>query len=108
MVQALGDVAGHRLDILSAEVWETWWDLRFARVAIGGGLPLARRVPGPAAWTVHDDLGTAYEVVDAVGRGDRDFSNGEVRLRPRLASDATSITITVDLGPGTITDTVSW
>lgn len=103
----LGMVAGHRLDLLSAEVWGDWWDLRFARVDVDAATPLARRVPPSSAWTVTDNLGTTYEVVDAVGRGDRGFSNGEVRLRPALLADATHIEVTVDLGPGTVTGTIA-
>jgi hypothetical protein len=38
-------------------------------------------------------------VWDAVGRGDRDFSNGEVRLRPAPAVGAT-VEVRVDLLPG--------
>ncbi len=97
----LGEAVGHRVDLLSLEVWDQWWDLRFARVATSEtSTPLARRVPADRAWTITDDIGTTYEIVDAVGRGDRLFSNGEVRLRPTLAADATALTIEVDLSPG--------
>lgn len=77
----LGTVAGHRLLLRSLEVWDGWADLRFARIDEGATRPLPRRVPPTSAWTVHAD-DTALEVLDAVGRGDREFSNGEVRLRP--------------------------
>lgn len=107
LVVSLGEVGGHRLDLLSIEVWDTWFDLRFARVTIDASQPpLSRRVPPASAWVVVDDLGAAYEVADAVGRGDREFSNGEARLRPSLAPEARSLTVTVDLGPGTVTGTV--
>ncbi|MTV27012.1 hypothetical protein FTX61_16550 [Nitriliruptoraceae bacterium ZYF776] len=95
----LGEVGGHRLTLLSAEVWDGWADLRYARVAVDGSpRPLPRRVPPPSAWQVAID-GAPAEVWDAVGRGDRDFSNGEVRLRPAPAPGAT-LTVTVALVPG--------
>lgn len=112
LLATAGEVGGHRLDLLSAEVWDGWWDLRFARVAVATDVaPLPRRVPPATAWVVRDDVGTAYEVVDAVGRGDRGFSNGEVRLRPSLDPAARSLDVQVDLGvagdqPSTIRYTV--
>lgn len=95
----LGEVAGHRLTLLSLEVWPDFADLRFARVSDGSGRPLPRRVPPPSSWSVAID-GTPAEIWDSVGRGDRDFSNGEVRLRPAPAVGAT-LQVTVDLLPGT-------
>ncbi len=107
LVVSLGVAGGHRLDLLSCEVWDGWWDLRFARVDVGAPAPLPRRVPPDSAWTVVDDLGMTYEVVDAVGRGDRSFSNGEVRLRPPLSPDAVWIEVTVDVGPGVLTGRIA-
>lgn len=75
----LGTAAGHRLTLLSLERWGGWADLRFARVDVAGHHRLARRVPPKEAWRIRVD-GTAVEVFDAVGRGDRWFSNGEVRI----------------------------
>ena len=77
----LGEVAGHHLVLLSLEVYPDWADLRYARRETPGAPPLPRRVPRAADWQVDVD-GTPATVVDAVGRGDRAFSNGEVRLRP--------------------------
>lgn len=77
----LGTVEGHRIVLLSLEVYDTWADLRFARIAEDPTRPLPRRVPAAEAWTVRVD-DQALTVVDAVGRGDRDFSNGEVRVTP--------------------------
>jgi hypothetical protein len=94
----LGQVAGHRLTLLSLEVWPGFADLRFARVAEAAERPLPRRVPPPSAWSVSVD-GVPAEVWDAVGRGDRDFSNGEVRLRPAPAPGA-EVAVRVDLLPG--------
>ena len=76
----LGAAAGHRLVLLSLELWPDWADLRFARLEAGGP-PLARRVPAAPAWRVEAD-GRPLEVVEVVGRGDRAFSNGEARLVP--------------------------
>lgn len=84
----LGAVAGQRMILLSLEVWEGWADLRFARVDIGATQRLTRRVPPVEAWSVTAD-GEPLRIVDAVGRGDRTFSNGEVRLVPAPALDAT-------------------
>lgn len=77
----LGVAAGHRLSLLSLEVWDGWADLRFARVDVGATARLARRVPPAEAWRIRVD-GVDVEVFDAVGRGDRAFSNGEVRIVP--------------------------
>jgi hypothetical protein len=89
----LGIAAGHRLLLLSLERWEGWADLRFARVDTGTGQRLARRVPPADHWRVRVD-GSPIEVVDAVGRGDRTFSNGEVRLVP---SPPAGCTLTVEV-----------
>jgi hypothetical protein len=94
----LGAVAGHRLTLLSLEVWPGFADLRFARVSEGADRPLPRRVPPPSAWSITVD-GASAEVWDSVGRGDRDFSNGEVRLRPAPPAGA-EVTVQVDLLPG--------
>lgn len=94
----LGEAGGHRLTLLSLEVWPGFADLRFARVDVDGGAPLPRRVPPPGAWQIACD-GSPVEVWDAVGRGDRAFSNGEVRLRPAPPPGAT-LTVTVELRPG--------
>ncbi len=75
----LGSCGGHRMVLLGLEVWDGWADLRFARFDAGGGRPLKRRVPPAEAWSVWFD-DDAIEVFDAVGRGERAFSNGEVRL----------------------------
>jgi hypothetical protein len=77
----LGVAAGHRLILLSLESWDSWADLRFARVDVGATTRLTRRVPPAEAWRIRVD-GDDIEVFDAVGRGDRSFSNGEVRLVP--------------------------
>jgi hypothetical protein len=94
----LGEVAGHRLTLLSLEVWPAFADLRYARVDADADRPLPRRVPPPDAWSITID-GTPAEVWDAVGRGDRAFSNGEVRLRPAPAPGAT-VAVRVELLPG--------
>lgn len=106
LLTELGEVAGHRLTLLSLEVWPAFADLRFARVAAGAARPLPRRVPPPAAWTITVD-GADAEVWDAVGRGDRDFSNGEVRLRPAPQPGA-EVGVRVELLPGdALTGTVT-
>jgi hypothetical protein len=84
----LGAVAGQRLVLLSLEVWDGWADLRFARIDVGATARLTRRVPPAEAWTVAAN-GRPLEVFDAVGRGDRRFSNGEVRLVPPPPPGAT-------------------
>ena len=94
----LGVVDGHRLLLRSLEVWEGWADLRFARCDEGATRPLPRRVPPIAAWSVRAD-GRALEVLDVVGRGDREFSSGEARLRPAPGPGA-RFTVEVELSPG--------
>ncbi|MFO7778606.1 MAG: hypothetical protein R6V28_09655 [Nitriliruptoraceae bacterium] len=94
----LGVANGHRLLLLSLERWDGWADLRFARVDTGDGQRLARRVPPAEQWRVQAD-GVAIEVVDAVGRGDRWFSNGEARLLPAPAPGS-RLHVEVVLAPG--------
>jgi hypothetical protein len=94
----LGVCAGHRFLLRSLEVWDGWADLRFARVDEGAPRPLPRRVPPVAAWSVTSG-DEVLEVLDAVGRGDREFSNGEVRLCPAPTPDA-RLEIEVELVPG--------
>ena len=95
----LGTVEGHRVVLLSLEVYDRWADLRFARIAEDATRPLPRRVPAAEAWTVRAD-DTSLTVVDAVGRGDRDFSNGEVRLTPPPHHGAV-LDVAVTVLPGT-------
>ena len=81
-----GSVAGHRFWLRSIEDWGGWMDVRIARVDEDGTRPLPRRLPPPSAWRAWlDDM--PITVADAVGRGDRRFSDGEVRLRPGLPDD---------------------
>ena len=95
----LGVAAGHRLLLLSLERWDGWADLRFARIDTGAGQRLSRRVPPAEQWHVRVD-GTPLEVFDAVGRGDRWFSNGEVRLVPAPPPGCT-LEVEVVLAAGT-------
>jgi hypothetical protein len=88
LVTDLGSVDGHRLVLLSLEVYDDAADLRFARIDVGADRPLPRRVPPVDAWAIAVD-GARATVVDAVGRGDRAFSNGEVRFTPPPSRDAT-------------------
>lgn len=97
VVADIGEQHGHRLVLLSLEVYDTWTDLRFARIDVGAPAPLPRRVPPAEAWSVSDDLGTDYTIVDAVGRGDRAFSNGEVRVVPAVPDSVGALEITVRL-----------
>lgn len=99
LMQDLGAVQGHRVVLLSLEVYDTWADLRFARIDEPGAAPLPRRVPPTDAWQVRAD-GQPLVVEDAVGRGDRSFSNGEVRLTPPPA-DGVRLEVAVTVLPGT-------
>lgn len=102
----LGAVEGHRVVLLSLEVYDRWADLRFARIAEDATRPLPRRVPPAEAWTVRVD-DTSLTVVDAVGRGDRDFSNGEVRLTPPPPPGAVlDVAVTVLAGTAPLTTRV--
>ena len=93
-----GDVLGHRITLLGLEDWGAWADLRFARVAGPGAPPLPRRIPLATDWEVTAD-GVGLEVIDVAGRGDRGFSNGEVRLRPAPAPGA-EVRIRARFAPG--------
>lgn len=98
LVHELGTTDGHRLVLLSVEVYDEVADLRFARIDVDGATPLARRVPAADAWAIAID-GRRATVVDAVGRGDRAFSNGEVRFRPPPPPGAT-LQVRTSLTPG--------
>jgi hypothetical protein len=95
----LGSVSGQRLVLLSLELWDGWADLRFARIDVGATQRLTRRVPPADAWRVEAD-GRELEVFDAVGRGDRLFSNGEVRLVPAPGAGM-ELSVAVTVVPGT-------
>jgi hypothetical protein len=95
----LGSRAGQRLVLLSMEMWDGWADLRFARIDVGATQRLARRVPPVDAWAASVD-GVPLTIFDAVGRGDRRFSNGEVRLVPAPPPGST-LSIPVQVVPGT-------
>lgn len=95
-----GTIGGHRLVLLSLEVWDDWMDLRFARIDVGAQRPLPRRVPPAEAWSVLGATGRLYTVEESVGRGDRNFSNGEVRLRPAVPDDGDTLHITASLLDG--------
>jgi hypothetical protein len=99
LLEDLGTAAGHRVVLLSLEVWDGWADLRFARIDEGADRPLPRRVPPAGSWQVRAG-DRALEVLDAVGRGDRAFSNGEVRLRPAPAPGET-VHVRVEVLAGT-------
>jgi len=94
----VGEAAGHRLVLLSIEDWGPWADLRFGRIATPGAAPLARRIPLATDWEISID-GEPAEVLDVAGRGDRSFSNGEVRIRPAPAPGAT-LRLRARLAPG--------
>ncbi len=103
LLAEVGEAAGHRLLLLSVEDWGPWADLRFGRIATPGAAPLARRIPLATDWQVWID-GEPAEIVDVAGRGDRSFSNGEVRLRPAPAPGAT-FRIRAVLAPGAAVET---
>ncbi|MFT5563641.1 MAG: hypothetical protein ACI970_000354 [Myxococcota bacterium] len=96
-----GVVAGHRLWVRSIECWGGWMDVRVARVDETGERPLPRRLPPPGAWQAWLD-GEPLTVADAVGRGDRRFSDGELRLRPGLPTLGGTLTLTAELLPGEV------
>lgn len=95
----LGLVAGHRFWLRSVEDWGGWMDVRIARVDEAGLRPLPRRLPPPTAWRAWVD-GLPVTVADAVGRGDRRFSDGEVRLRPGLPAPGGGLRLRADVLPG--------
>jgi len=110
LLTEVGVAAGHRLVLLSVEDWGAWADLRFGRIATAGAPPLARRIPLASDWSVWID-GEPAEVVDVAGRGDRGFSNGEVRIRPvpapgsrlrvrALLAPGAAVEVELDVGPG--------
>lgn len=93
-----GVVAGHRLWLRSVEDWGDWMDVRVARVDEQGVRPLPRRLPPPDAWAAWLD-GEPLEVADMVGRGDRRYSDGELRLRPGLGPGPAALVVRVVVHP---------
>jgi len=79
--------------------WDGWADLRFVRIDVGADGRLSRRVPPAEAWAVLAD-DRELEIFDAVGRGDRSFSNGEVRLVP-APPEGVRLRVAVQVAPGT-------
>lgn len=100
LLTELGMVSGHRIVLLSIEAWEGWFDLRFARIDTAGDRPLPRRIPPAHAWTLTDDDDRPYTVEDAVGRGDRTLSIGEVRVTPALPDTPTRLHVEVEVLAG--------
>ncbi len=100
LMAGLGEAAGHRLVVLSLEVYDEFADLRFARIDEAGDHRLPRRIPDTDAWRITDGDGFPFRVADVAGRGDRSFSNGEVRLEPTPPVDATTLHVRVELAPG--------
>lgn len=115
LLHDLGTTDGHQLVLLSVEVYDDIADLRFARIDVGATTPLPRRVPPAEAWAISID-GDRVTVLDAVGRGNRAFSNGEVRFAPppppgarlqvrvRLVEGGPSLHATLDLPCATAND----
>lgn len=102
LITDVGVAAGHRLVLLSIEDWGPWADLRFGRVATPGAQPLARRIPLATDWSVSID-GQPAEILDVAGRGDRGFSNGEVRIRPS-PQPGSRLRLHAQLAPGAEVD----
>lgn len=103
---SLGRYDGHELLLMSVELWDGFSDLRFARIDHTGSLRLTRRVPPAANWQIHVN-DTPVTVFDAVGRGDRSFSNGEVRIVPPVKhGDVLTVTVTLTEGAPPLTATV--
>jgi len=100
LMTEVGEAVGHRLVLLSIEDWGPWADVRFARIATPSAAPLARRIPLATDWQVWLD-GIPAEVVDVAGRGDRAFSNGEVRIRP-APLPGSRLRIAALLAPGAV------
>jgi hypothetical protein len=102
LVADVGVAGGHRLVLLSVEDWGPWADIRFGRIATPGAQPLARRIPLATDWSITIDDQPA-EVLDVAGRGDRNFSNGEVRVRP-APQPGSLLHIRAQLAPGALVE----
>jgi hypothetical protein len=85
---------GHRLVLLSLEIWSDWTDLRVALVG-------AERLPpslGSArydAWTLADNLGTSYECLGTRVEGDDRFQVHQTTFVPSPPPEASALTLTL-------------
>jgi len=84
---------GHRLVLLSLEIWSDWTDLRVGLVG-AEGLPSL----GSArydAWTLADNLGTSYECLGIRVEGDDRFQVHQATFVPSPPPEAAALTLTL-------------
>jgi hypothetical protein len=85
---------GHRLVLLSLEIWSDWTDLRVGLVG-AEQLPPSLGSGRHDAWTLADDLGTSYECLGARVEGDDRFQVHQVTFVPSPPSEAAALTLTL-------------
>jgi hypothetical protein len=84
---------GHRIVLVSLEVWSGWLDLRFAL------LPEEPPAAPPLAeialdWRVGDDAGTAYELAGVASSGGRLLRIHQFSFQPAPPAGASTLTLT--------------
>jgi Clp amino terminal domain, pathogenicity island component len=85
---------GRRLVLLSLDVWSEWVDLRVVLSSSKERAPIYG-MGGYDAWTLADDLGTAYRCIGTDFGGDYLFEVQESTFVPSPPSEATSLTLTL-------------
>jgi hypothetical protein len=86
--------AGHRVVLISLEVWSNGVDLRYALIAL---VPPRAYPPEGAThrWRLADDLGTTYELSGATSGAGRTVHLHQLSFRPAPPPEATSLTLTL-------------
>jgi hypothetical protein len=90
---------GHRLVLLSLEIWSDWTDLRVGLVG-AEGLPPSLGSARHDAWTLADNLGTSYECLGTRVEGDDRFQIHQTTFVPSPPPEAAALTLTLPAAEG--------
>jgi hypothetical protein len=90
---------GHRLVLLSLEIWSDWTDLRVGLVG-AEGLPPSLGSARHDAWTLADNLGTSYECLGTRVEGDDRFQVHQATFVPSPPPEAAALTLTLPAAEG--------
>jgi Clp amino terminal domain, pathogenicity island component len=90
---------GHRLVLLSLEIWSDWIDLRVGLV-VAEGLPPSLGPARDDAWSLADNLGTGYECLGTRVEGDDRFQVHQATFVPSPPPEAVALTLTLPAAKG--------